>query len=272
MSGLIEGGELVASLKRYHFAISLGGRESPCLGIGAVFTPETHRRRGLAARLLRQILAEEELPALLFSDVGTAYYGQFGFVELPGAETWEVAPTLGAARTPGAGSGGGSPPLGLREARAEDLPSLLKWYRAGLAEGRVRLPRSEPSWRLFREINGLRDFVIFEEGRETGYVTAAVWSPSKLWIAELRHGGRAPASQVMAFAAAECGCAKWAGWTDHSGLGRSLLEGARQGAAEAGAQVTLSRRETAIPMLRPAPGQSFDFDLSRAHISYADYF
>src|SRR5512132_2236101 len=52
-----EDDEVLASAKRYTLAARLDGRDVKVVGIGAVFTPPEHRRRGYARALLERVLA-----------------------------------------------------------------------------------------------------------------------------------------------------------------------------------------------------------------------
>jgi len=85
--GLVEGGAVVASAKRYLFDAVLDGQPVRVLGIGAVFTSEAHRGQGLAAHLLQQMMADGRdrgcALALLFSEIGSAYYERMGFTVVP---------------------------------------------------------------------------------------------------------------------------------------------------------------------------------------------
>ncbi len=91
-----EGGKLVASLKRYHLELTDGNARYDTVGLGAIFTPERMRKRGLAAQLIEATLAEAtvdgSVAALLFSDIAPSYYEQFGF-ELQPAALWSAKPS-----------------------------------------------------------------------------------------------------------------------------------------------------------------------------------
>lgn len=153
MSGFVnDGGQLVASLKRYHFPLRRGdGREVRCLGLGAIFVPAEHRRRGLAERIIRTVLAEEEAAgcthALLFSDIGIPYYERFGFRAIPGARDFRI-PVAARALAP-------APSLSTRAATPDELPLLLDAYREACAGIPLCLPRDAASWRLFHDHNAL---------------------------------------------------------------------------------------------------------------------
>lgn len=85
--GLVDDGRVVASAKRYLFEVELEGRPASMLGIGAVFTPESHRGRGLAPALIARMLEDAAMRgctgAILFSEIGADYYRKLGFVEVP---------------------------------------------------------------------------------------------------------------------------------------------------------------------------------------------
>jgi predicted N-acetyltransferase YhbS len=80
-------GRLLSTAKRYDLRARLDGRPVRVFGIGAVFTPPSLRRRGLAADLIERLLetaAQESYDlALLFSAIGPAYYRRFGFEAIP---------------------------------------------------------------------------------------------------------------------------------------------------------------------------------------------
>lgn len=80
---LVDDGELLASAKRYDFSADIGGEPCEVLGIGAVFTPPAHRGRRYAQRLIDAMLADAAdrgcRAALLFSEIGPAYYERLGF-------------------------------------------------------------------------------------------------------------------------------------------------------------------------------------------------
>jgi predicted N-acetyltransferase YhbS len=87
---LVEGDELLASAKLYRFDAVLDGRPIQVAGIGAVFTPPAHRRRGAARdlieRLLERAAADGADLALLFSEIGPDYYARLGFEPIATAD------------------------------------------------------------------------------------------------------------------------------------------------------------------------------------------
>ncbi len=81
--GLIDGGVVVASAKRYWFDATLDGHRIRIAGIGAVFTKPANRRRGAARELIERLIEREAADgadaALLFSEIGPDYYARLGF-------------------------------------------------------------------------------------------------------------------------------------------------------------------------------------------------
>ena len=101
---LVEGETILASAKWYDFEAQLDGRPLRILGIGAVFTPESQRGTGHAPELLRRMMAEAARDgfhaAVLFSEIGAAYYERQGFVVIPrDTVTLEVIQKKGAPAT-----------------------------------------------------------------------------------------------------------------------------------------------------------------------------
>ena len=101
---LVEGETMLASAKWYDFEARLDGRPVRILGIGAVFTPESQRGKGHAPELIRRMMAEAAREgyhlAVLFSEIGAAYYERLGFVVIPrDTVTLEIIQKKGAPAT-----------------------------------------------------------------------------------------------------------------------------------------------------------------------------
>jgi GNAT superfamily N-acetyltransferase len=126
---LIDGDTLLASAKRYDFHAVVGGRRVPVLGIGAVFTPESRRGQGHAQALLNAMIDDAVSRgceyALLFSEIGAAYYERAGFRALPRTlATIDVAPPVNR----------GAPATFVRSGELRDLPfiaAISARYRDG---------------------------------------------------------------------------------------------------------------------------------------------
>jgi predicted N-acetyltransferase YhbS len=106
--GLFEGGRMLAAMKAYDLSGSCASKTLNILGIGAVFTPPSLRRRGHARRMLELAIAEHAArgsdAAILFSDIGTAYYERLGFRPLRSEEC-----TADVSDLPRTGTQGGEP-------------------------------------------------------------------------------------------------------------------------------------------------------------------
>jgi hypothetical protein len=116
---LLDGNTLLASAKRYDFHAVVGSNHVPILGIGAVFTPEALRGRGHAHALIESMVEDAVARgcayALLFSEIGTAYYERAGFRVLPRTlVSLDVAPP--ARRGP--------PATFVRSGEARDLSAI----------------------------------------------------------------------------------------------------------------------------------------------------
>jgi predicted N-acetyltransferase YhbS len=90
---LVDRGDVQASAKLYTFSATLDGRAVRVAGIGAVFTPPSHRRRGAARELLERLLEHVSMDrahgadvALLFSEIGPEYYARLGFIPIATSE------------------------------------------------------------------------------------------------------------------------------------------------------------------------------------------
>ena len=114
---LVDGDTLLASAKRYDLTAMVRAVAVAVLGIGAVFTPADRRGQGHARRLIDLMMADATARgcryALLFSEIGTAYYESLGFRAVP-----RTLVTIDLVFKPGA------PATLVRSAEAEDLPAI----------------------------------------------------------------------------------------------------------------------------------------------------
>ena len=83
-------GAVLTSAKRYDLRARVDGRDVAAIGIGAVFTPHAQRGRGHAAAIVTRLIDDAardgaEL-AILFSEIGPAYYERLGFRTVPRRE------------------------------------------------------------------------------------------------------------------------------------------------------------------------------------------
>ena len=84
---LVDNGRVLASAKRYDLVLAIDGRQVPTVGVGAVFTPAALRGRGHAGAVINALLDAARRDgaelALLFSEIGPAYYQRLGFTSVP---------------------------------------------------------------------------------------------------------------------------------------------------------------------------------------------
>lgn len=84
---LVDGSDVLSSAKLYTFSATLDGHPIRVAGLGAVFTQPAHRRSGAAAELIERLVARATADgadlALLFSEIGEAYYARLGFETIP---------------------------------------------------------------------------------------------------------------------------------------------------------------------------------------------
>ena len=96
--GLFDGDRLLSAMKAYDLGGSYAGEPLRVFGIGAVYTPPSLRRRGHARRMLELALDEHRSraydAAVLFSDIGGAYYERLGFRALEREECTAEADDL----------------------------------------------------------------------------------------------------------------------------------------------------------------------------------
>jgi predicted N-acetyltransferase YhbS len=84
---LVDNGRVLATAKRYDLLLTIDGRDVPTVGIGAVFTPAPLRNQGHARAIIEMLLdvarGDGAELALLFSEIGPAYYERLGFAVVP---------------------------------------------------------------------------------------------------------------------------------------------------------------------------------------------
>lgn len=171
---LTDGGDVLASAKRYDFEAQAGADVVSVVGIGAVFTPEALRGRGHARALIDLMIRDAEARgcryALLFSEIGAAYYESMGFRVVPRAmQTIEIVRK-------------GPPATFVRSGEMADLAEIATInarYRADASFALVRSPELiEFSFSRRRLLAGLGppsrrvvEFFVSEEGhRAVAYV------------------------------------------------------------------------------------------------------
>jgi GNAT superfamily N-acetyltransferase len=115
---ITNGDTIQASAKRYEFVARADNQPVSVLGIGAVFTPVEARGRGYARALLTAMMDDAAASgcglALLFTEIGPAYYEALGFRVVP-RPSYLIEVTRGR---------GGSPATLVRCGEAADLDAL----------------------------------------------------------------------------------------------------------------------------------------------------
>jgi GNAT superfamily N-acetyltransferase len=79
-------GQIAASLKLYQLTMTARGQEFPCYGVGAIFSLKKFRGRGFGGKMVQSVIEkgrqDGKAALLLFSDIGLAFYEQYGFREI----------------------------------------------------------------------------------------------------------------------------------------------------------------------------------------------
>ena len=140
--GIRASGEVVTSCKRYEREMRCGDRMLRAIGIGAVFTREDCRGRGLATTLIAALLdAERDAGTdvvFLFSDIRPHFYEELGFVTLPSRTFTMRADSLPFERIR---------PAAVKDA---DWPEIARCFRALDAQRTIALRRTPLIWELMR--------------------------------------------------------------------------------------------------------------------------
>lgn len=134
---LVDGPDVLASAKRYDLAGVVDGVPVQICGIGAVFTQPAHRGRGHARTVIERVLEEARGEgasiALLFSEIGSAYYARLGFAAVPGPPLTAIrvceSPRYGAPMTM------------IRGGEPRDLDAMAAMGRTRAAAVRFHLDR-----------------------------------------------------------------------------------------------------------------------------------
>jgi predicted N-acetyltransferase YhbS len=171
-------GGVLSSLKLYRPQVRLGIRRVWAAGIGAVFTPVRHRRKGHAAAMLRALLDEArgrgDAFAILFTDIGTEYYARLGFRELDATESWGRLPAR--LKSPAG--------LTLRPMTAHDLHDVRLAHDAWCGPRPFAFLRDQEQWgyllvraaSFYRRYDGSdlahRYRLALRDGRFCGYLVA----------------------------------------------------------------------------------------------------
>lgn len=176
---LVNGAKILSSAKRYDLSARIEGRIRRVLGLGAVFTTPAERGRGAGTELLERILEQAEVEgyefAMLFSEIGAAYYERLDFVPMP------VTASLITVH-----AGKGAPAMLVRAGEDRDIAAVADIGANHAAGRRFALERSEDFVRYGiakrRLLAGLGsagerqvDFLVAEEGRTAvAYIVCSI--------------------------------------------------------------------------------------------------
>jgi len=85
-----EKGEIAASCKLYKLTMTSGPKDYPCYGVGAIFSRNKFRGQGFGGKIVQAVIQkakrDKQAGLLLFSDIGEAFYEQYGFNEIGSIE------------------------------------------------------------------------------------------------------------------------------------------------------------------------------------------
>jgi hypothetical protein len=129
-------GRLLTSAKRYQLSVRLDQREISAVGIAAVFTPLDERGNGYASEIIQRLVDDAQRDgaelAILFSEIGTAFYRRLGFTRVPHKElTLSITPSRGA------------PMVLVRSGEERDVPAVVALLSQIASQYRFALQPSE---------------------------------------------------------------------------------------------------------------------------------
>jgi GNAT superfamily N-acetyltransferase len=189
--------DLLSTAKRYDLQLSVDGRTVRTVGIGAVFTPQRHRGRGHARRLIEAIVGEAKADgaalALLFSEIGAAYYQRLGFRAVPLREV-DIAVT----RRPGA------PAMLVRSGDDRDLAHIAAIHEEMSAAYRFALAYDR-SWLQYAISKKRVHAALSPQGRRiVEWFVAEEGGQAVAWVL-LQVTGRDRPGRAEAWSVAACG-------------------------------------------------------------------
>ncbi|MFP6686111.1 MAG: GNAT family N-acetyltransferase [Polyangiaceae bacterium] len=212
-----ECGALIASHKRYQVDLASPAGDVSAMGIGAVFTPETHRGHGLApsmlAEAMRRAKTRDVKLAILFSEIDARFYERLGFRVLP-AHTFHAS----VADLPE------DPDLELTP--CDDFSLMLKLYDASFPDGSWYRKRTAGSFRYWAWRHGARArFLMAHRGEVVGYLSVALRAHA-LWVEDAVrvNTSRAVLWAALAQLARKAERAQVAGWLRPDDAGDPFVE------------------------------------------------
>jgi len=190
---LVDGDTVVATAKRYDLTMTVNGRATRTLGIGAVFTPKKLRGRGHATAIVHAMedaaRADGVEASLLFSEIGSAFYEKLGFTTVP-VQTVDIAVAQGK----------GAPAMLVRSGEDRDAGHVAALhaaratdYAVGLLPDAAQIIYSVAKKRLFVGLHPSRrrriEYFVAEEGYQAVayvllYVSTESTGAQEIWSVE----------------------------------------------------------------------------------------
>lgn len=236
MAGLREGDTVVSSLQQQQLTLATPTGDVTAVGIGRVYTNDTHRGRGLARMLIERVMAQSGLSTfVVFADIDPTFYAALGFETLSHV-SW-TARTDALPNLPG------------RLEPTADVPRLVDIFDRSWRASWLRVRRTEDSWRYAAWRRGTGDAFLVGEN---DYVVARLMDRT-LWIddAATTSISRDALWASLRSLAAALGATHVSGWLrpDH-----------------AGGPFVATGRKTCIPMIK----SDLALEDVRAHFSSLD--
>lgn len=151
--------QILSSMKVYTPRLRLCGATSRLTVLGAIFTPVARRNQGYATAMVRHVLQDAGRAgsriALLFSDIGTAYYSGLGFRSLPAEE--QSAPLRRVSVVAGAG-------WSFEPAQDGEMNQIRRAHEDCSASRSIAVVRDEEHWE-FLQVRSSRFFARLRDSR-----------------------------------------------------------------------------------------------------------
>jgi len=134
-------GQVASSCKLYDLGMTSRGERFRVAGVGAVFTQEKFRGTGCAGDLIDDVIELAEAEGydglLLYTEIGTEFYAQFGFEELGSCDVTLSAPPESVTVTP---------LMVPRQLTIEDVPLIAPHHTRWLRKQPYGIVRSLSYW------------------------------------------------------------------------------------------------------------------------------
>jgi len=143
---LKQGGEIAVGCKAYQIEINSRGKNYPFLGIGALFSRRKFRGQGLGGQFMEEFIERAEAIGaagiVLFSDIGSDFYEQYGFQELSSLD-FTIDLALAQWRLP---KGNLCPAFTIDELSHQHIEILHRYHQRWLSRRPFAIRRSVKYW------------------------------------------------------------------------------------------------------------------------------